>query len=172
MSQRKIIIYGDSILRKKALPVSEINDEIIKLTEDMIETMYKAPGIGLAANQLGIDKQIIAVDLKVIDPQAKAFIIINPKIIASDGIDTNEEGCLSFPGINIEIKRSTYVKVEGINIKGEKIKLESENLLARILQHEIDHINGVLFIDHLNFVRKQLLRKELKELEFQFHQGT
>ncbi|MBI5207677.1 MAG: peptide deformylase [Candidatus Firestonebacteria bacterium] len=165
MAKRKIFTYGNPILRQKAQPITEITQEIEEIINDMIETMYEAPGIGLASNQIGIAKQIIVIDMKVKNPQSKAVAILNPKITASSGEYICEEGCLSFPEINIDVKRFSSIKVQGMNINGERIEFEENDLVARIFQHEIDHLNGILFIDHINFVRKQLLRKDLKKLE-------
>ncbi|MBI5417168.1 peptide deformylase [Candidatus Poribacteria bacterium] len=165
MSKKKIITYGDPVLRKKAALIEDITDDIIAIANDMIETMLAAPGIGLAANQIGIAKQIIVADLKVKSPEEKPIAIINPKIVYSEGEEIAEEGCLSFPEINIDIRRAVKINVQGIGLDGKKIELEETGLAARIFQHEIDHINGVLFIDHINFVKKQLLRKDLRRIE-------
>lgn len=165
MSKKKIVTYGDPILRKKTARIKDITDDVIVIANDMIDTMLAAPGIGLAANQVGIDKQIIVVDLKVKSPDEKPIAIINPKIVYSEGEDVAEEGCLSFPEINIDVRRATKINVQGIGLDGKKIEFEETGIVARVFQHEIDHINGILFIDHINFVKKQLLRKDLRKIE-------
>ncbi len=142
--------FNSKVLRKKAKKIAEINDEIKKLALDMIETMRTNNGIGLAAPQVGVSKRIV-----VIDENKEILTLINPKIISKKGAKIiQEEGCLSFPEIYLNIKRSDKVEVEALNLDGEKIRIQAEGLLARVIQHEIDHINGIPFLRRLNIIEK------------------
>jgi len=161
MSKLKIYTYGEPVLRKVAKPLSDIKEETLKLSKDMIATMVAVEGVGLAANQVGVLERIIAVN----PGGGKApFILINPEIIEQKGGEGLEERCLSVPGISGNVTRSSYVLVEGLNLKGHKIRLKAEGLVARILQHEMDHLNGTLFVDRLSLVKKGLLRPKLRLL--------
>jgi peptide deformylase len=145
MAIRMIRLEGDPVLREVAKPVPEITKNVLKLLDDMAETMYDAEGVGLAAPQVGISKRII-----VIDCGDGLIEMINPEILEKSGEQTGPEGCLSIPGLTAEVKRANYVKAKGLNRYGEEIIVEGEGLKARCLQHEIDHLNGVLFTDYLN----------------------
>lgn len=143
MAVRRIIDGSNRILRDKALPVREINSAIMTLLDDMLETMYEAQGVGLAAPQVGISKQLI-----VADPgDGNVLQLINPCLIEAEGIEFDVEGCLSLPGIFGELNRAAKVTVTALEKNGREIRIEAEGLLARILQHEIDHLHGTLFID-------------------------
>ena len=147
MALRNIRKFEDDILRKKCREVEEINDRIVTLVKDMAETMYDADGVGLAAPQVGILKRIFVID--VYDEEGLR-VFINPKILETSGEDLETEGCLSLPGKQGEVLRPKKVKVKAFNIKGEEFTLEAEGLLARAICHENDHLDGVLFIDHLS----------------------
>lgn len=163
--------YPDPILRKKCQEVEELSEEIKKLGRDMIETMIANQGIGLAAPQVGVLKRIIVVhpiQEKTVEEKTRKSpqIFINPKIIKkSRETILEEEGCLSVPGLWLKIKRAKEVEISALNEKGEKISLKAEGLTARIFQHEIDHLDGILFIDRLGFWQKLKLKKKLKEYE-------
>ncbi|MEY7999561.1 peptide deformylase [Clostridium sp. Mt-5] len=144
MALRNIRKYGDDILRKKSRKVDVINDRIITLLKDMEETLYEEDGIGLAAPQVGVLKRVIVVDIG-----EGIFKLVNPEIIYSEGSYTDREGCLSIPGTQGEVKRPRKVKVKAINEKGEEVIIEGEDLLARAFCHEIDHLNGILFVDKI-----------------------
>jgi peptide deformylase len=147
--------YPDPILRKKCQEVKEMTEEIRDLFQDMIQTMTKNQGIGLAAPQIGILKRIIVVQT---ENATQAFI--NPKIIKeSKEIDLGEEGCLSFPGLFLKIKRAKEVEVKALDIKGNEIRIKAEGLVARIFQHEIDHLDGILFIDRISFWQRLKIKK-------------
>jgi len=160
---------GNPVLRKKAKPVSELTGEIDKLIEDMAETMYINQGLGLSATQVGVLKRIIVYDNVEagygMDPQA----LINPEIVAAEGIVKDEEGCLSIPEIKDIVERSEKITLTGIDRSGKDVKIEIEGLLARIIQHEIDHLDGILFVDRLGAVKKNHAlsrwKKVKKELE-------
>ena len=162
-----IRIYSDPVLREKALPVQEITDVERKLAEDMLTTMYVSPiGVGLAAPQVGISKRLIVIDLDRDDPEGAPLVLFNPEIQSLEGETIEEEGCLSFPGITADVKRAAKAVVTAQDIDGESIWIEGEDLLARALQHEIDHLDGILFIDHVNGLRRQLLRGKLRKLQY------
>ena len=164
MSILQVRRYPDPLLRKKALPVKSVTEAERRLVEDMIETMKTADGVGLAATQIGVSKRIIVFNASCEEWRADA--LINPVIVKRRGGEKKEEGCLSLPGINGMVRRSTYLLVEGLDVKGKPVCFEARGLLARILQHEIDHLDGILFIDRLSpvkrFMAKRKLREELK----------
>lgn len=165
MANLKIVKYGSDVLRSVAQPVEEITDEVKQIAEDMLKMMYVSDGVGLAAPQVGISKRIIVIDVDPYDPSYDPIVLINPEIVEREGEADSEEGCLSVPEIRGEVKRSEKVTAEGLNLDGEKVRIEATDLLARALQHEIDHLNGVLFIDHLNRLKKQLIKKQLSKIE-------
>jgi len=146
MALREIRLDSDPILRKKSKEVKEVTDRIKVLVEDMIETMYHADGVGLAAPQIGILKRVIVVDIY---DETGVKVIINPEIVEQRGMYLDTEGCLSIPGESGYVERPEYTKVKGLNEKGEEIIVEGEGLLSRALCHEIDHLNGVLFTDKI-----------------------
>lgn len=152
MAIRMIRKGTDEALREKASQVKEITPKIIEILEDMAETMYSEEGIGLAANQIGIPKSLVVVDLQ----EGELLELINPEIVQAEGKEVEVEGCLSFPGILGEVPRATRVVVEAINREGEKVKFEAQGLLARVLQHEIDHLEGKLLVDRaVRFLEKE-----------------
>ena len=157
----EIITYGHPVLTKKAEEVENINQDIVDIAEKMIYTMHSAPGIGLAAPQINRSLRLITVDLSVGENQKDLFILINPVLLSQEGEQVLEEGCLSVPGINEKVTRPYKVEVEGIDLKEKKRVIEAEGLLARVLCHEIDHINGRLFISRLSPLKRKLLKKKL-----------
>ena len=162
----RIRLYGDPVLRQKALSILEITDVERKLAEDMLATMYAVPnGVGLAAPQVGVLKRLIVIDLNRDDVSSKPLVLINPETQFLDGGSIEDEGCLSIPNITAEVKRATEVEVTAMNLAEETVSVKAEGLLARVLQHEIDHLNGVLFIDHVSSLKRQLLRGKLKKLK-------
>jgi peptide deformylase len=161
MTVLKIRKYGDPVLREKAKPVIEINKEIKKLIEDMLETMYDAPGIGLAACQVGCPLRLCVIDAK---PEGRKvpMVFINPKIVSKKGKVVDEEGCLSFPGLTQSIKRFKTVRVEAINEKGLPVAVEADDMLSRVIQHEFDHIDSKVFLDRLSWWKRMKAEKEIK----------
>jgi peptide deformylase len=157
----EIMTYGHPVLTKKAEEIKNINQDIVDIAEKMIYTMHSTPGIGLAAPQINRSLRLITVDLSVGDSQEDLFILINPELLSQEGEQVLEEGCLSVPGINEKVTRPFKVKVEGIDLKEKKRVIEAEGLLARVLCHEIDHINGRLFISRLSPLKRKLLKKKL-----------
>ena len=158
MSLKEIIKYPDPVLRKKSESVREIDEEVKQLIEDMTETMYASRGIGLAAVQIGVLKRVIVVNVG-----DELICMVNPEIVESEGKSQMEEGCLCLPGVMVDIERKEKIKVKGLNDKGEKIVIDAEGLLARALQHEIDHIYGVLIIDKVSKIKRELLTNKLRK---------
>lgn len=167
MSELTILTYPDPLLKQPAAPVEHIDDEIQKLIDDMAETMYQAPGVGLAATQAGIASSVIVFDPEA-DPESRNFnVLINPAIIDALGKTVSEnEGCLSVPDFRADVNRFEKVVVEGLDRHGNPQRYEAEGLLATILQHEIDHLHGILFIDRISALKRQIYqRKRKKELK-------
>lgn len=162
MSILQIVKYGNPTLTKKAEEIINLDKYIEELAHNMIQTMYAAPGIGLAAPQINESKRLITVDLSVGENSQNLIILINPELISQEGELISEEGCLSVPDINEKVARPSRIIIRGIDLKGNEKTVEAEGLLARVLCHEIDHINGKLFIDHLSFLKKSLIKKKLK----------
>jgi peptide deformylase len=161
MASREIITLPDKRLRLVSEPVKQIDAGIRKLVDDMFETMYKAPGIGLAAIQVGVAKRVITMDLSKKDDSHQPQVFINPEILwQSENLAKFEEGCLSIPDYYEEVERPAEVKVKYLDLAGKKQEIEAKGLLATCLQHEIDHINGVLFIDHLSKLKRDRVIKK------------
>ena len=162
MTERKIIIEPDPILRKKSDDLKQVDNDLRKLLDDMLETMYAAPGIGLAAVQLGILKRLIVIDVSKDKDKKNPLFLINPEIIfKSDETSVFEEGCLSLPGYFAEIERPAQCQIKYIDYYGKKKELNASGLLATCIQHEIDHLNGILFIDYLSKLKKDMIIKRL-----------
>ena len=162
MSIRNIIIEPDPILRKKSTTLETIDDSTRKLLDVMLQTMYNAPGIGLAAVQIGILKRIVVIDVSKKEEEKKPLFLINPEIkLKSKKTSIYEEGCLSLPGYFAEIERPAECNVEFIDYYGKKSELKADGLLSTCIQHEIDHLNGVLFIDYLSKLKKDMIIKKL-----------
>jgi peptide deformylase len=162
-----IYTYGTSVLRKKAEPVRHITDDIVKLIVDMFQTMHTANGIGLAANQVGMLHRVIVVDVSEIEEMkdTKPMVLINPEVIEKQGTWVVEEGCLSIPEVRDDVERAEKITVRYKNTNFEDVEIHTAGLLARVLLHEIDHLNGVLFIDHLSSERKKTHAGELKAIQ-------
>ena len=170
MSKKKIVIEPDPILRKKSQSFEKVDKEVQRLMDDMLETMYSAPGIGLAAVQVGILKRAIVIDISKKDEEKKPIFLINPEIIyKSEKTSVYEEGCLSLPGHFAEIERPTECHIRYIDYFGKTKELKADGLLSTCLQHEVDHLNGVLFVDYLSKLKKDMIIKKLvkqkKELD-------
>ena len=158
MALRDILIIPDKRLRLVSEPVKKIDTEVKKLVEDMFETMYEAPGIGLAAIQIGVPRRIVTLDLSKKDEDKAQRVFINPEIVwSSDEHNVHEEGCLSIPEFYEEVERPAQVRVKYLDLAGKEQELEAGGLLATCLQHEIDHINGVLFIDHISKLKREMV---------------
>ncbi|MGR3178071.1 MAG: peptide deformylase [Candidatus Anammoxibacter sp.] len=159
-----VVIYPAESLRRKATPVEEIDDAICKNAEEMLEIMYDADGIGLAAAQVGWLKRLIVIDVRD-EQEEEEKVFINPYIVNEEGTTLSEEGCLSFPGVTGKIPRSEIVEVVAYNLKGEKLQIKASGLLARVFQHEIDHLNGMLFIDKMTPASSMANSQKIKEFE-------
>ena len=163
---RNIVKYGDPVLEQKAEAVVEFgSEELNKLIADMWETMYAAKGVGLAAPQIGVSKQISVIDVSVGEDESKKIVIINPVVTSKEGKQTGEEGCLSIPGFRELVTRANQVTVKAHNANGESIEIGGEELLARALLHEIDHLHGVLFLNHLSALKRDIIRRKIKKLQ-------
>ena len=156
MAVRKLRFMGDPVLRGKAAPVDGITAEIHALVADMFDTMYAEEGVGLAAPQVGVADRVIVVDPR--DEDIEPFALINPEIVNfGEELERDEEGCLSIPGLKEIVERPATVRVEAVNIEGDTIAIDAEGLLARILQHEVDHLDGILFLDRVSALKRKLL---------------
>ena len=161
MALRKILQYPDPRLRVQALPVARVDQAIRGLIHDMAETMYEAPGIGLAATQINVAKRVVVIDISPDHNDLRVFV--NPVIVHSEGVYGIEEGCLSVPGIYEEVERARKVRVEAMDGNGARFQLEAEDLLAVCIQHEIDHLDGKVFVDYLSRLKQQRIRKKLEK---------
>lgn len=158
MAKLEVLRYPNSILRKKCALIETIDDEVVQLARDMLETMYEDKGIGLAAPQVGITRQLIVLDIG-----DGPLALINPTIVHAEGTDIMEEGCLCLPGINVDVERSACVRVIGLDTAGGTVEIDAEELLARALQHEIDHLSGTLIIDKVSKLKRDLLLKKYRK---------
>ena len=165
MALLDILRFPDPKLRIKAVPVETITGKLVKLADQMLETMYQAPGIGLAASQVNVHQCLIVLDIS--EEKAQPLILFNPRIITQEGEIESSEGCLSVPGFYEPVTRSSQIQVTAINRAGEEFTLEAEDLLAVCIQHEMDHLEGKLFVDYLSTTKRQLIRKKLLKLQKQ-----
>jgi peptide deformylase len=167
MALLSILTYPDKFLTRIVKPVENIDGALQQIVEDMTETMYHAPGIGLAAIQVGVDQSIIVYDISPREPGERLNALINPKIVASEGsVISENEGCLSVPDLTADVKRFEKVQVEGFDRHGKPVCLEADGLMAIMLQHEIDHLNGKLFVDRISQLKRELYkRRRLKQLK-------
>ncbi|MDA8161386.1 MAG: peptide deformylase [Desulfobacteraceae bacterium] len=156
----KILVYPHEILRQKALPVKSIDGEVTSIVDDMIKTMYEAKGVGLAANQVGILKRIIVIDVNPPEEGRRPIVLINPCIIESEGEATDVEGCLSLPNYSEKVTRAEKIIAAGYSRDEKEVKIEAEGFLARCIQHEIDHIEGTCFVERLSPLKKMIFRKK------------
>jgi peptide deformylase len=166
MAIRTIRTYPDPVLRTKTARVEKIDGSLDRLIQDMIETMHAAPGVGLAANQVGVSLQLAVIDLSARENSEQRhplFVIINPEIVSSEGSIVEEEGCLSIPDYSEKVKRAAKVKVRAQDRTGKSFEIEAEGLLAKALQHEIDHLNGLLFVDRLSPLKKNIFKRRFKK---------
>jgi peptide deformylase len=161
---RPILKYGDSVLHEKARGVDAITPDIDRLVDDMIETMYAAPGVGLAAPQVGVPLRIFVVDVSVGRDPAGLIVMINPEFVERDGVQLEEEGCLSVPGFNATVMRPMRAVVKGLDREGGEYQLEGQGLLARAFQHEMDHLDGALFVDRLRGIKRDLIVRRIRKL--------
>ena len=161
---RPIVKYGADVLQKIADPVENVTDTEVKLVQDMIETMYKAPGVGLAAPQVGVSQRIMVTDVSAGENKQSLLVVLNPEIVSTDGEQYEEEGCLSIPGFTEMVRRPKKVVIQGVDLEGREIILEGSDLLARAFCHEMDHLNGVMFLEHLSFIKRDLIKRKIRKL--------
>jgi peptide deformylase len=159
MAKLKILEFPDPRLRTKATPVETVDDAMRALIADMLETMYAAPGIGLAATQVDVHKRLLVADVS--PDQSEPYAFINPEILEKDGVIVSDEGCLSVPGYYEEVERAEHIRLRFLDGNGDKQEMEAEGLLAVCIQHEIDHLDGKLFVDYLSEAKRQRIRKKL-----------
>jgi peptide deformylase len=164
MAQLKILQYPDPVLKQKSLEVNSFNEEVDSFINDLIDTLRASPGVGLAASQLGVLKRIIAVDVSPGSPGHGLLVIVNPEIVSTKGMKFVREGCLSVPEYTANIRRAEEVKVSGLDREGKEVMIESAGLEAVCLQHEIDHLEGILFIDRIESVKSLFRRKVIKQV--------
>ena len=165
MALRKIRLYPDPVLRIECPPVETFDEELEDLVADMVETMYDAPGVGLAAPQVGVGLRVAVVDAGSEDTQDTLLVLVNPEVVEASAEDVAEsEGCLSIPDFSEKVKRPAEVRIRAFDPKGESFEIEATGLCARAIQHEIDHLDGVLFVDHLRGLRRERARRHLKRL--------
>ena len=161
---RPILKYGDSLLHDKARAVDAVTPDIERLIDDMIETMYAAPGVGLAATQVGVLLRIFVVDISVGRDPNGLTVLVNPEFVERDGVQLEEEGCLSVPGFNATVMRPMRAVVKGLDRHGEAYQHEGQGLLARAFQHEMDHLDGLLFLDRVRGIKRDLIVKKIRKL--------
>jgi len=164
MSVAKIRVYPDPVLKAKATEIETIDGRVIRLAEEMAEIMYAAPGVGLAAPQVGVSERLIVVDVKNPEGKKELITLINPEIIEMEGRVVDEEGCLSLPGITENVARAERVLVRGHDLNERQREIEAEGLLAVALQHEIDHIEGILFIDRISRLKRGIIQRKMRKL--------
>ena len=164
MSKLKILTYPDNFLRQPVHPLDNIDGDVQQMIDQMSETMYEAPGVGLAAIQVGWNKSLLIYDIAPPEEGRSLNVLINPRIVHQEGeIVSENEGCLSVPEFRADVKRSASILVEGVDREGRPLRLEAHGMLAIVLQHEIDHLNGKLFIDHISALKKQLYTRRIKK---------
>ncbi len=170
MTKLAILEYPDPRLRKQAAPVAEVDDALRQLTDDMLETMYAAKGVGLAATQVDVHKRLIVLDVS--EQRDQPLVLINPEILTLEGSGPGEEGCLSVPGIYDKLSRATHIRIRALSRDGKSFEMDAEGLLAVCIQHEIDHLEGKLFVDYLSELKRQLIRRRLEKERKQRFTGS
>lgn len=162
---REIVIWPDPVLKEAAAPVDRVDDAIRRLLDDMAETMYAADGVGLAAPQIAEPKRVIVIDTSPREPEQRLVHLVNPEIVRLEGKTTYTEGCLSIPGEAEDVERAAKAWVRALDYRGKPFEIEGTGLLAIALQHEIDHLNGTMFVDHLSSLKRDIIRKRMKKLK-------
>ncbi len=163
MAVRPILLYPDPSLLRPTKPVERVDDEIRSLVRDMVETMHAAPGIGLAANQVGASWRVCVVDVSAGETPGELLVLVNPTVLRSEGSQVGEEGCLSFPDVTLEIERPYRATVEALDLEGRRRTLTGEGLLARVMLHEIDHLEGRTFLENVSALKRELVKKQIRK---------
>ena len=161
---RPIVLWGSEVLDKPSDPVTNITGEEATLVQDMIETMYKAPGVGLAAPQIGVSKRIMVTDPTSGEKKSALVTLVNPEIVETEGEQCEEEGCLSIPGFSATLVRPQKVVIRGLDLNGKEVVVEGSDILARAFCHEMDHLDGKFFLDHLSFIKRDMIKRRIKKL--------
>ena len=165
MAIREICKYPDPVLRKKAVPVKVVDDDLRQLVDDMVETMYAEPGVGLAAPQIGVSLRLLVTDITVGERSDSLIVLVNPQIVSASGRVTEEEGCLSIPGIRAEIPRAESVEIRGWDLDQQEVSVKGSGYLARAFQHEMDHLDGILIWDRMSKLQREVLKNEWKRYQ-------
>ncbi len=160
---RPIVLYPDPVLLRPTRPVEQVDDEVRELVRDMTETMYDAPGIGLAANQVGVSLRVCVVDATAGEQDGQLHVLINPQIVENEGTELGEEGCLSFPDITLDVDRAVRATVEALDLEGRPFRLEAEGLLARVIQHEVEHLEGKTFLRNLSPLKREAVKRQIRK---------
>ena len=161
---RDIVKYPEKSLTEVSSTITEFGEDLDSLVNDMFETLYAAPGIGLAAPQVGVNERVVVIDLTAGEEEGHQIVLVNPEVVEESGIQKEEEGCLSLPGLQAVVERPARVKVVARDLKGKEFEIEGTELLARALSHEIDHLYGVLYIEKLPFIKKDLMKRKIRKL--------
>ncbi|MCX5800297.1 MAG: peptide deformylase [Candidatus Eisenbacteria bacterium] len=165
MAPKSVVTYGNPLLKRRAREITEIDDSVRKLAEEMFETMERSRGVGLAAPQVGVPLRVIVLSVPMDDGTRWKCAIVNPELVSKNGKMTSEEGCLSVPGIYEEITRAEEIEVKGLDLEGKEIRVKGKGLLAKAVQHEMDHIDGILIVDRLSAIKRHVLQRRLRKLE-------
>ncbi len=161
---RPILKFGAAELQRESEPVETFDGKLRDLARDMLETMYAAPGIGLAAPQVGVNLRLLVVDISAGDEKGNQIILVNPEILEAEGEQKGEEGCLSIPGFTAMVDRPKRIRIAGQDTRGNRVELEAEDLLARALCHEVDHLDGILYLDRISFFKRDLIKRKIRKL--------
>ena len=161
---RPILKFGAPELQRESEPVVTFDGKLRDLARDMLETMYAAPGIGLAAPQVGVNLRLLVVDISAGEEKGNQIVLVNPEILETEGEQKGEEGCLSIPGFTAMVDRPRRIRIFGQNTRGERVELEAEDLLARVLCHEVDHLDGILYLDRISFFKRDLIKRKIRKL--------
>jgi peptide deformylase len=172
MAIKKILTYPDPVLRQKVKPVTHFDDSLKQLVADLAETMYGAPGAGLAANQIGVCLRVVVIDVSGRNEDKKHLVLVNPEIIEKEGCQVDEEGCLSVLDLTAKVERYSKLLVRAQDLEGKTREFPAEDFFARVIQHELDHLNGILFIDHLSPLKRSLYKKRLKKILQEQEKGS
>jgi peptide deformylase len=172
MAIKKILTYPNPVLRQKVETVTSFDDSLKELADDLAETMYAAPGAGLAANQIGVCLRVVVVDVSASKEDKKHLVLVNPEIIEKEGCQVDEEGCLSVIDLTANVERYRKLLVRAQDLHGKSWEFPAEDFFARVIQHELDHLNGILFIDHLSSLKRSLYKKRLKKILRKQEEGS
>jgi peptide deformylase len=163
MAIRPIVVYPDRVLLEPTPPVDRFDDELRELVDDMVDTMYAAPGVGLAANQIGVSKRLLIIDLTAGEESGQLHVFVNPRLTHLEGKQVGEEGCLSFPDVTLTVARAEKLIVEAQDLDGQAFEMKAEGLMARALQHECEHLDGQVFLRNLSSLKRELVKRDIRK---------